>query len=98
MKDIRYVVFHSPGSAWDHGKPFFEQAGLDLHVGYFGQLLGEGKVAMGGPHLDGKSGGMMIPVAGLSEDEVRAIAEADPAIKSGLLRFEIRPWLLAMKA
>jgi uncharacterized protein YciI len=40
---------------------------------------------------------MMVPVAGISEEEVRRIAESDPAVKAGLLEVEVRPWYVAMK-
>jgi hypothetical protein len=43
------------------------------------------------------SGGMMIPVAAMTEEEVRDYAEADPCVQSSLLHDEIRPWLVAMK-
>jgi uncharacterized protein YciI len=52
---------------------------------------------MGGPFIDASAGGMMIPEAGLTEAEVRAFAESDPAVKSGLLKAEIRPWMIGMK-
>jgi uncharacterized protein YciI len=97
MKDIRYVVFHQPGPKWDHAKSFFEQEGLDGHVGHYRQFQAQGKLAWGGPFLDDKSGGMMVPVADLTEEEVRDFAESDPAVKSGLLLYEIRPWLLALR-
>ena len=51
----------------------------------------------GGPFLDETSGGMMVPAAGVSEAEIRAFADADPAVKSGLLKFEIRRWMVAMQ-
>ncbi len=98
MKDIRHVVFHKPGPKWDHGKSFFDQEGLDGHVGHYHQLLTQGKLFAGGPYLDDKSGGMMIPVAAMTEEQVRDFAEADPCVKSGLLVIEIRPWLVAMKS
>jgi uncharacterized protein YciI len=98
MKDIRHVVFHKPGPKWDHTKSFFEQEGLDAHVGHYRKLLANGKLFAGGPFLDDRSGGMMIPVAAMTEEEVRDFAEADPTVKGGLLQFEIRPWLVAMKA
>jgi uncharacterized protein YciI len=97
MKDIRRVVFHKPGPKWDHAKSFFEQEGLDAHVGHYKKLLTDGKLAMGGPFLDDHSGGMMIPIATMTEEQVRDYAESDPAVKAGLLEFEIRPWLVAMK-
>ncbi len=97
MKDIRYVVIHSPGPAWKQGTPIFEQPGLQGHIDHYRKLHADGKLALGGPFLDGGAGGMMVPEAGLSEAEVRAFAEADPAVKSGLLKAEIRPWMIGMK-
>ena len=97
-KDIRFVVFHRPGPAWDPGKSMFEQEGVREHVDHYRGVLAEGKLSFGGPHVDGGGGGMMIPAAGVSEEEVRQFAEADPAVKSGLLLAEVRPWLIGMSA
>jgi uncharacterized protein YciI len=96
MKDIRFVVIHTPGSKWIPGKSLFEQVGVREHVDHYMKLLEAGKLALGGPHLDGKAGGMMIPAAGVTEEEIAAFAAADPAVKSGLLLVEIRPWLIGM--
>ena len=41
---------------------------------------------------------MMIPAAGVSESEITAFAANDPAVKSGLLKFEVRAWLIGMSA
>jgi uncharacterized protein YciI len=96
VRDIRYVVFHTPGPRWQQGKAMFEQEGLQEHVAHYRKLLDSGKLALGGPHLDGKSGGMMIPAAGVSEEEIKAFAAEDPAVRSGLLVAEVRPWLVGM--
>jgi uncharacterized protein YciI len=96
MKDVRFVVIHTPGPNWVPGKPVFEQDGVREHVEHYRKLLEDGKLALGGPHLDAKGGGMMVPAAGVSEDEIAAFAAADPAVKSGLLLAEIRPWLIGM--
>lgn len=98
MKDIRYVVFHRPGPAWLPGKSLFEQPGVTDHVAHYRQLLAAGKLALGGPHVDEQGGGMMIPAAGVGEDELRHFAAADPAVRSGLLQFELRPWWVGMSA
>ena len=37
------------------------------------------------------------PVAGVPETEVRRFAAEDPAVKAGLLRAEVRPWLIGMR-
>ena len=39
---------------------------------------------------------MMVPVAGVPEDEVTRFASEDPAVKSGTLLVEVRPWLIGM--
>jgi hypothetical protein len=80
MRDVRYVVLHSPGPKWLPGKTLFEQPGVLEHVEY----------------LDDKGGGMMIPTAGVSEDEVAKYAADDPAVKSGVLLAEVRPWVIGM--
>ena len=98
MKDIRHVVLHSPGPAWKAGKNLFEQVGVREHVDHYHKLLAEGKLEMGGPHLDERGGGMMIPSAGVDEEELRRFAAEDPAVRSGLLRVEVRPWLVGMRA
>lgn len=98
MRDIRFVVLHSPGPAWVAGKGPFEQPGLQAHVDHYRQLLAAGKLALGGPHLDAKGGGMMIPAAGVSEAEISRFASEDPAVKSGLLKVEVRPWLIGMSS
>jgi len=51
---------------------------------------------LGGPFVD-NTGGMMIAASGLSREEVIRHAGQDPAVQSGLLRFEVRPWLILMR-
>lgn len=51
---------------------------------------------MGGPFLMPDAGGMMIPTRDVTEKEMDDYVGADPAVESGLLVYEIRPWLAAM--
>lgn len=92
----QFIVVHSPGPAWNAGVPAFEQQGLQLHVAHYAQLLEQGKLVMGGPFLDARSGGIMIAEPGVPEQELAAFAAEDPAVKSGLLTFEVRPWLAGL--
>lgn len=39
---------------------------------------------------------MMVPVAGVLEDEATRFANEDPAVKGGTLVVEVRPWLIGM--
>ena len=96
MQDVRYVVFHKPGPAWLPGKAMFEQPGVREHVAHYREWLVAGKLELGGPHLDAAGGGMMVPAAGVSEDEITRFANEDPAVKSGTLLAEVRPWLIGM--
>lgn len=97
MQDIRHVVFHRPGPAWLPGKTLFEQPGVRAHVEHYRQWLDGGQLALGGPHLDAAGGGMMVPAAGVPEEEVRRFALADPAVADGTLVVEVRPWLIGMR-
>jgi uncharacterized protein YciI len=96
-RDVRHVIVHTPGPAWVAGKPPFEQPGIEAHIAHYRQLQQQGKLALGGPFLDGAGGGMMIAEPGVPESELAAFAQADPAVKSGLLRAELRPWLIGMR-
>ena len=96
-RPIRYVVFHTPGSKWRPGIDFREQAGVGEHVQHYLKLHQQGKLELGGPFLLLDVGGMMVATKEVSQAEVEAFAAADPAVQSGLLNYEVRPWLTAME-
>jgi uncharacterized protein YciI len=99
MKPVpQFVVFHVPGPRWQRGVVAFEQEGLQAHVDHYRALLQSGKMVLGGPFLDETGGGMMVAAPGVSGDELATFAASDPAIASGLLTFEVRPWLIGMRA
>jgi uncharacterized protein YciI len=97
VPDVRFVVIHSPGPRWQPGRPVFQQAGVQEHVEHYRRLLADGKLELGGPFMDAGGGGMMIPAVGVGRDELVAFAHADPAVISGLLRVEVRDWIVGMK-
>lgn len=94
---IRCVVFHTPGPKWQPGVGFREQPGVMDHVMHYRQLLEQGKLEMGGPFPVGDRGGMMMAVPGVSQEDMETFAAADPAVQSGLLRYEVVPWYAAMQ-
>ena len=94
---IRYVVFHTPGLRWQKGVDFREQDGVGEHVQHYLKLHQQGKLELGGPFLLQDAGGMMVATRDVSREELEAFAAADPAVRSGLLTYEVRPWLTAME-
>jgi uncharacterized protein YciI len=96
-RSVRYVVFHTPGPAWKHGVDFREQDGVGEHVQHYLKLHEQGKLELGGPFLLQDAGGMMVATRDVSQEELESFAAADPAVKAGLLHYEVRPWLTAME-
>ena len=43
------------------------------------------------------AGGMMVAIKEVSLEELEAFAASDPAVKAGLLVYEVRPWLTVME-
>jgi uncharacterized protein YciI len=97
MPDCCLVVFHSPGPAWEVGLPLMQQTGVQAHAAHYAALLESGQLLMGGPFVDAAGGGMMIVKPGMDEDALRTHALTDPAVESGLLQFEIRPWMIGLQ-
>jgi uncharacterized protein YciI len=61
------------------------------HLRHLFMLRNEGKLLLNGPVLDdGDLIGIAI-YAGQDHDAVRALAEADPSVKAGRLRVDVRP-------
>lgn len=96
-RPIRYVVIHKPGPKWKNGIDFREQDGVSEHVQHYRKLHEQGKLELGGPFLLPDMGGMMVATKEVSQAEIEAFAAEDPAIKSGLLLYEVRPWMTAME-
>ena len=94
---IRYVVFHTPGPRWQSGLDFREQDGVREHVEHYLKFHEQGRLELGGPFLLADTGGMMVAIKDVSQEELEAFAAADPAVQSGLLVYEVRPWLTAME-
>jgi uncharacterized protein YciI len=88
-----FVLFHHPGPKWDPGKGFQDQPGVIHHVHYMAGFFGRGELVMGGPFLDNSGGMMVFNVADI--EAARAIAQADPEVKSGLLSVTVKPWMAA---
>ena len=95
---VYYVVFHFPGESWVTDLEFREQPGVMEHVGHYQHFFEQGNLYMGGPFLIPNNGGMMIAAHHVTQDELQEFAAADPAVKSKLLTFEIKPWYVPMSS
>jgi uncharacterized protein YciI len=93
----RYIVIHKPGPKWQYGIDFREQDGVGEHVQHDRKLHEQGKLEFGGPFLLPDMGGMMVTTRDVTQAEIEAFAAEDPAVKSGLLLYEVRPWMTAME-
>ena len=94
---IRYVVFHTPGPRWQAGVDFREQDGVREHAQHYLKFHEQGKLELGGPFLLQDTGGMMVATKDVLREELESFGAADPAVQSGLLVYEICPWLTAME-
>jgi uncharacterized protein YciI len=93
---VRLIVIHKPGPMWeDQSHSYVDPAALQAHIDHYRQMRARGKVVMGGPFLD-TGGGMMILSDDVHIEEAREIVQGDPAVRSGLLRAEIRSWFAIM--
>jgi uncharacterized protein YciI len=95
--DRHFVVIHSPGPDWDPGLPLMQQSGIQAHHDHYAQWVEAGRLAMAGPFADTAGGGMMVFKPGMDEDQLRTHALTDPAVETGVLRFEIRPWIVGLR-
>ncbi len=96
-RPIRYVVIHKPGPKWQPGVDFREQEGVGEHVQHYLKFHQQGKLQLGGPFLMQDIGGMMVAIKEVTYEELEAFAAEDPAVKSGLLTYEVRPWMTVME-
>jgi len=95
---VKQVVFHSPGPNWKTGGNFQEQSEEVVleHVEHYRKFHEQGKLSLGGPYTDIDSGGMMIADESVNREELEKFAASDPAVKAGILRYEVKTWYVAM--
>lgn len=92
----RHIILHSPGPAWDRDRPVTEQPGVPEHVAYLQELARRKKIDISGPFLKDGTGGMILLAAEIGADEAERIGAEDPGVKTGLIRYEVRPWLITI--
>jgi uncharacterized protein YciI len=88
---VAFLVIYRAGPAWPAGKTLAELPLRD-HGGYMLDLYMRGLMRMAGGFDDNSGGAVVLNVSSI--ESARAIADADPAVTSGLFVYELRPWRL----
>jgi len=65
------------------------------HLAYMRRHMERGNYILTGPFADGEDPRGLLVMQAESVEAARAIVEADPAVRAGVLRVEIRPWYSA---
>lgn len=86
-----FLVIYKPGAAWIKGKPVSEQP-LKEHGKYLLGLYKSGILRFAGPFADDTGGAAVLEVS--SEKEAKNLLDQDPAVKVGVMVYEMRPWQL----
>ena len=86
-----WLVVYGPGPAWLAGRPITEQP-LREHGAYMFELYRRGVLQLAGPFADDSGGAVLFRAA--SEAEARAVVAADPAVRSEVFQYDLRPWSL----
>ncbi|HSA92821.1 MAG TPA: YciI family protein [Terriglobales bacterium] len=84
-----YAIFWKPGPAWLPGKSIFEQP-LDDHLSYLKGVFDRGELLAAGPIEDQDIGLTVVQVE--SRAAAEQLAQADPAVRNGIVVGEIARW------
>ena len=89
-----YMGFLKKGPNWNSPPPAAELQELGkAHIGHLVSMHKAGKLVLAGPFGDnGDIRGILIFKGTDSMDEMKALAEQDPMVKSGRMMVEIHPW------
>ena len=93
-----FVLFHSPGPAWDRAVGYMEQPGIQAHVDFMRSLAARGLMVLGGPFADEDVVGAvgMVVITAADSAEAERLAHEDRSVEHGLIRVSVRPWNVPM--
>ncbi|HEY3744249.1 MAG TPA: YciI family protein [Bryobacteraceae bacterium] len=86
---VTVLLIYRPGPSWIAGKSLAQQP-LAEHGRYMLSLYSKGFLKKAGPFSDGAGGAVILEVPNF--EAALAIADADPAVKSGIFVHELHPW------
>jgi uncharacterized protein len=96
--DMEYFVYRliPPRPDFDSTMSEREAAAMEGHFSYWQGLIDGGDVLVYGPVGDPAGTWGLAVLRARSADAVQAIGQRDPAVTSGVARFEVLPMLVAM--
>jgi uncharacterized protein YciI len=85
------------GRVWERSRALGEQDLIAEHMAYLGQLMAAGEVAQAGPvigadHGPDEDGLVALIVYTVNAERARRLADADPAVRGGMISLDVRPW------
>jgi len=86
---------HAPRESFAATMSDDERATFARHFGYLQELLAGGSLVLAGPTLGEHNTGIAVFEAP-DEAAARGVMDADPAIASGLMRGELRPFRVSL--
>jgi uncharacterized protein len=89
------VAFLRKGPAWTPGESPELQKLQEAHMAHIRAMGQSGKLLVAGPFSDGGDLRGMFVFRTETQEEARALAEQDPAVKAGRLVLEWHPWFAA---
>jgi uncharacterized protein YciI len=90
-----FAVLYKPGPTWDFSRHFHEQENIGDHGAFLAGQHEAGLLLFGGPFSD-DAGGLSV-FQSESIQQLEAILKADRSVSSGLLIYEIHPYILGFK-
>jgi uncharacterized protein len=84
-----FIRLIPPRPNFDKSLTESERGIMDRHFIYWKDLNEKGVCVFGGPVLDPKGVWGMLAIKAATEDEARAIASGDPAVKEGEFKIEV---------
>jgi uncharacterized protein YciI len=91
--DSYQVVFLKKGSAWTATQTEESKKIQAGHMANINSMAASGNLLAAGPIAEDNDLRGIFIFKALSQDEVKKLVEADPAIQAGRLRYEVLPWM-----
>ena len=90
-----YLVKYHAGEAWNPKAPYKKQKDIGAHIIYLKKVYHKGHINWGAS--DNKERFSILLLEGKSEKDVRSLLDADPAVKSKLVKYSLSDVTVTMR-